>query len=118
MTPEEFAVGIKQMFVDDAIQTYRDLYSQVVDSDNTDQYSKDIQAVFSCLDESGKEAFFNILRIICIDSTNSFLSLLDGSSGLDGQKSELKLVSMDNPEEALSGDLMAYFYDALHKTNS
>lgn len=113
MTPEEFVIGIKKMLVDDAIQTYKRLYTEAATSNDDDQYTLDIQHVLSSLDDSGKEALFRVLRIVCVDSVNSFLSVLDGSSGFVGQTGELQLLSTDTPSELLSGDLMTYFYECL-----
>ena len=116
MNPRKFAYGIKSFLVDDSIETYQEMYKEACLSTNTDQYTKDIKAVLSSLDEEGEKSFFNILRIVCIDNTNSFLSLLEGSSGIEGQTDNLILSSVNKVNEPINnGTLMSYFDEALNE---
>jgi hypothetical protein len=106
MNSEELIDGIKSLFIDEPAESYQELYIETETSNDTDQYSRDIKSVMSSLDEDGKQALFNLIRMICIDNTTSFCSFLDGSCGYVGQDSDLCLTSGNNPDQKLNGDLM------------
>lgn len=108
MTPEEFSKNLYEMFVTDAVESYEEMYSGVLESSGTDQYTLDIQKVLKSLDEDGRKALFRLLTIVCSDAANSFCALMDGSAGFIGQTSNFVLHSEDTPDEQINGNLLTY----------
>jgi hypothetical protein len=113
MTPEQLANGIKELFINDAVESYKEMYVLSELPEKPSQYQQDIQKVLSSLDSEGKVAFFNLIEIICTYSATSFCSFLDGSCGYIGQDTELKLVGANNPEEILNGELMTHLDESV-----
>lgn len=108
MTPEELAQGMKELFIDEAIESYQLLYTNAEISNDTDTYSMDIKSVMSSLDENGKRALFKLIKIVCMDSTISFCSFLDGECGFENQTDQLKLTSENSQNLPLNGSLVMH----------
>jgi hypothetical protein len=108
VTPEEFSKKLYEMFVTDAVESYEEMYSRVMESSDTDLYSSDIKKVLASFDDDGKKAFFRLLRVVCSDSADSFCALLDGSAGFIGQTSNFVLLTEDQKDEQINGELLAH----------
>ena len=106
MNSKELVEGMKDLFIDEAAESYKELYLAAESSVATDPYTSDIKTVMSSLDMAGKQALFSLIRMVCIDSATSFCSFLDGSCGYVGQDDNLILTPEGSLEMKLNGDLV------------
>jgi hypothetical protein len=108
MNPERLAEGINELLIDDALNSYKEMYVSSELPDIPTEYQQDIFNVLSALDSDAKHSFYRLIDNVLNDTVTSFCAFLDGSCGYVGQDSGLLLYSEDNKNEPLNGDLMMY----------
>ncbi len=108
LNAERLAEGIKELLIDDAIESYKEMYVLKDLPKTPSIYEKDIHTVLAALSEEGRESFYRLLETVITDSTTSFCAFLDGSCGYLGQDSKLLLYSEEGDEEILNGSLISY----------
>ena len=108
LNAERLAEGIKELLIDDAIESYKEMYVLKDLPNAPSLYEKDIHTVLATLSEEGRESFYRLLVNVITDSATSFCAFLDGSCGYLGQDSNLLLYSEEENEELLNGSLMSY----------
>ena len=59
MSPEKLAKGIKELLIDDAIDSYKEMYVQNDLPENPSEYEKDINKVLSALSPRKKCHFID-----------------------------------------------------------
>ena len=108
MNPERLAEGINELLIDDALDSYKEMYVSGELPDNPTEYQRDIFNVMSALDSDAKDSFYRLIDNVLNDTVTSFCAFLDGSCGYIGQDSDLALYSENNKSERLNGNLMMH----------
>ena len=108
MNPERLAEGINELLIDDALESYKNMYILKNLPNDPTVYEQDIFNVLSVLDSNSKESFYRLIENVLNDTVTSFCALLDGSCGYIGQDSDLLLYSEDSKEKRLNGNLMMH----------
>jgi hypothetical protein len=104
MKATEFAAQIKKSVVDENVGIYRELFEN---SDKaSDPYWKRALHLYSTLDASQKEVFFEIIRQVAIDTISNVFAIVDGVAQLDGQDGDCSLTC---GTDRLSGELQDQF---------
>lgn len=108
MKPEDFVNSIRKSILNENIDIYRVLFKNTKIDEATDPYWKEALNFYNKLDDQSKEVFFKIVRQISADSISNILGVLDGSSHLENQSKDFKLVEEGSPD-IINGDLQDIF---------
>lgn len=106
------AKGMKELLIDEAIESYKDIYNCSKLPENPTEYEQDIHNVLHSLSPAAKESFYRLIENVVNDSVTSFCAFLDGSCGYIGQDSNLLLYSENDRDKKINGELMAYLDNA------
>ncbi|WP_458737161.1 hypothetical protein [Pseudomonas chlororaphis] len=108
MKPKDFVAGLRENVIDENISIYKNLFSNTSIEKVTDQYWKNVLALFQSLPSEQQAVFFELIRQTMIDTTSNILGILDGVSTLNGANDEFAL-TYGKSQETLTGDLQSLF---------
>lgn len=104
----DFVKAIREIVVEDGLQSYRDLL------DNTETASditwKNILPIYNKLTAEEKESFLMFIRLVEVDTTSSLFGILDGSSYLSDDAENFQL-NVESTGEQINGDLQDLFLE-------
>lgn len=115
MTKEEMIDGLKKRVVDLSLEGFIKMFNEAKIGPKSDKYWTDATTFYKGLSEEEKRIFFSIVKQIKIDTLSDILAFLDGVYWVEGQEEDLKLVSLDNPEEKLNEDLLDIFHNTVYE---
>ncbi|WP_411835988.1 hypothetical protein ACLBNB_02325 [Pseudomonas chlororaphis subsp. aurantiaca] len=108
MKPKDFVAGLRENVIDENISIYKNLFSNTSIEKVTDQYWKNVLALFQSLPSEQQAVFFELIRQTMIDTTSNILGILDGVSTLNGANDKFAL-TYGKSQETLTGDLQSLF---------
>lgn len=106
MTPNEFAIGLMQLTVDDGMKSYRHMFSSARPEDSKDPYGKRALTLYSELSADQREVLFEIIRQVSVDTVSSLLGVIDGVCFIEGATDTYKLTY---GQQDLGDDLQSLF---------
>ena len=115
MTKEEMVNGLKKRVIDSGLEGYINSFNELKNTTGLDKFWIDAANFYNELNEEEKGIFFGIVRQVQIDALADVLAFLDGTYWVEGQDEDLKLVSLDNPEEKLNEDLTDIFLNTVYE---
>ena len=117
MTPELLVRGLKARLVDSTVDEYREHLENNSPEHNTGVVSPRMFSYYQSLDSDQREIFFDVVRQIEIDTVADFLAYLDGAYWFQEQTADMRLTTVENPEEPLNGSLADIFLNLVHDGN-
>lgn len=84
MTEADFARALKASVVDENTALYRNLFNATPISTATDPYFQRALEFFSQLDAEQRQAFFDIVRQVSVDTVSNVLGVIDGVCPIAG----------------------------------
>jgi hypothetical protein len=115
MTKEEMVNGLKKRIIDSSLQIYIEIFDEAKTELKQDKYWIDAATFYKRLSKEEKSIILRIVRQIQIDTLSEVFAYLDGVYWVEGQEEDLKLVSLDNPEEKLNEDLLDTFHNMIYE---
>ena len=117
MKPEKFIEGIRKSAVTQTADLHRHLFKTADLYSATDPYWIKAQGLFNKLDADDREILLAMMRQSSVDTTSTLLSVLDGSTRIDGQNSDIVL-KIEGESEPLGGNLQDIFLAAEEETDT
>ncbi len=100
METEIFVQKLKDVIVDENLDTFRKIYETTVITDKIkqDPYWNDVLTFYKSLSEENRNILFSIIRQTIIDTGSTILGTIDGSVTLENVRGEFLLTYDDNTE--------------------
>lgn len=108
MEATDFVNGIRRSVIDDNLTAYKDLFEN--SNQASDPYWKEALAFFSSLNVDQRNTLYKIIRQVEVDTVSSVLGILDGTTYVDDEASNFKLLT-DEGEQPLNGELQDIFLE-------
>ncbi|CAI3117463.1 hypothetical protein MWMV8_MWMV8_03079 [Acinetobacter calcoaceticus] len=119
MKPEDFINKLKNSVLDEAMEFYIETFNTKDIPDNIIQYWKDALHLFKKLEKKEQKILFSIIQQTIIDTTNTILGIIDGSTSLDKEQGNfcLKYTDKNDKEVVIGSNLLADFCTLLDQEN-
>lgn len=109
MPPKEFVKMVQKHLIDENMGIYKKIFHETSLDDASDDYWKNALTLFRKLDDDDRDIFFRVMRQVSVDTMSSFFSIVDGTSYLGEEISE---VTLNENKQKISGDLQDLFLEA------
>jgi len=110
MTPKNFVIQIRKAIVEENVAIYRDLFESTEVDSASDPYWVRALSLYATLGAEQREALFEIMRQVIVDTISNVFAILDGVSELEDQEEEFSLFA-GNGTEQLNGELQDIFLE-------
>lgn len=108
MNSRLFARQLWKSVVNDEVRFYRQTLATIEEKEATDEYWRELIVLNKSLDSDQQAVLLKLARQVAIDTTASFLGIIDGVRHLEGFNEKIRLSV--GSDVVLSGDLQEQFF--------
>lgn len=106
---EEFIKRLYDTIIIDGLEIYKNQFQNTALSEKTFEFTRKSLELYSDLSDEQKKFFFEILRVIMIDTISGVFGIFDGSSTLnDGNMDVHITINGEDTEEELQDCFLEY----------
>ncbi len=114
MSNDFFVSALIESIVHENLSIYQKMFKEISADKATDNNWKFLLSVFEELDTENRELLLGFIKQIMIDTTSSFLGILDGNVWLREQEDDFEL---KHGKKILNGDLQSRFLEKIEEDN-
>lgn len=110
MEAEEFIESLRRTVLESDLKDYGKILAEDI-TQVSDQTWRPIVLKYQLFSDVEKKEFINFMRMIQVNTISHVLGVIDGSSYLDENNEDFKLICSSDGK-LINGDLQDYFLDA------